>query len=141
MFRRQLLPVSGVDDRLASARKTRTTQGYTRPGRYWHGSRELLRPTVPETWIGKQIVYWNGDTQGDYVAAVRAAKGYTTQVAQVSEMTIAAYARPQIYRILYARTLKNGTYRIVSKYNRALQPSRLNVIVDERGIIVAVEYF
>jgi hypothetical protein len=90
------------------------------------------RPTSSEMlqWIGKRIIYWNGEGVKNYVAN-------QSEKNSVNEVRIAALTRPYIYRILYVDN-KGG---LRSKPSDDYQPRRLNILVRPDDSIMDLLYF
>jgi hypothetical protein len=85
-------------------------------------------------WIGKKLLYWNGESLDSYVAQIRAMK-YGADA--ISEYEIANAVRPNDYRILFADV--NGNWR--SNPNISYIAGRLNVIVGPDDVIQKIGYF
>lgn len=100
----------------------------------YSSSHSFSRPSNPEiqSWIGKRIIYWNGETVKNYTR-----NSDNVKPESVNEVRIAALARPWIYRILYVD--KKGKLR--SKPADDYQPRRMNILVNPDDIITDILYF
>lgn len=88
---------------------------------------------VPSEWIGKKIIYWNGESVSSYVKQVRESKYGNS----ISEYDIARKLRPNIYRIIFV----DSKGKIRSKIESSYQAGRLNIFVNENDVIVKISYF
>jgi hypothetical protein len=88
---------------------------------------------IDSSWVGKKIIYWNGDSVKSYIRQIRETKYGDS----ISEYDIARYARPNIYRIIFVDN--NGIIR--SKIETSYQPSRMNIFVNDKDIITKISYF
>jgi hypothetical protein len=99
-------------------------------------------------WVGKKIVYWNGDSVWDYARQLQSLydpsdpngerRGKINKDANVVyEYDIAKFCRPNIYRFIYID--ENGKF--LSKPETSYRPGRMNLLIDRQDIIRGVQYF
>jgi hypothetical protein len=88
-----------------------------------------------QMWVGKKIVYWQGESLPNY--SRRIIWGNVDPPGVVNEFEIASVAQPYIYRIIYVDRL--GKWR--SKPDISYRAGRLNIMVDQDDIIRDVGYF
>jgi hypothetical protein len=103
-------------------------------GQAQRGYFEPEKTTSQHAWIGKKLLYWNGESLDSYVAQIRQLK---YGPAAIGEFEIAQFARPNDYRIIFVD--KNGNWR--SNPNISYQAGRLNVLVGPDDIIQKIAYF
>ena len=92
---------------------------------------------VPQSWIGKKMIPWNGELVTEYLR--RKYLGLNDPD-YISEYEIADYAGSESYRILYC-FIENNTLVIKSKPQVDYVPSRLNICLLPDNTIVKIGYF
>jgi hypothetical protein len=126
-----------------SPRKWRANQAaqfipnYTPSILYTRGHRGVYVPTndAPGYWIGKKLLYWQGESLYSYVQQVRLARDARDDA--ISEFEIAQFTRPNIYRIIFVD--EYGVWR--SKPDISYRAGRLNIFVGPDDRIRGVGYF
>lgn len=92
---------------------------------------------IPNHWIGKKMIPWNGELINDYLR--RKYLGLNDPD-YISEYEVADYNNPNSYRILYCYMDGNNLI-IKSKPHIDFVPSRLNLCLLPDNTIVKIGYF
>jgi hypothetical protein len=90
--------------------------------------------STEHSWIGKKILYWNGESVSSYVTQIRNKK-YGPH--HIGEYEISLFSRPNEYRFIYVD--REGKWR--SKPTDDYQAARMNLLIDPDDIIRRIVYF
>jgi len=138
MLRRQLLSNEVINEHKHTPQYWRTFR-YTsafQPSLYRGGLHKRPRGSdnlsdEQKSWIGKLFV----------PAGYKPSREVLKSKKYVHESSIAHYAKPYIYRVLYLGTPSSVIPGIRNKVSIDYSPFRLNIILDNRDIIRYIEYF
>lgn len=111
--------------------------GWARDGEHTCGRAGIMRAAndAPGYWIGKKLIYWQGESLDSFVQQVRLMK-FSKENA-ISEFEIAQFARPNTYRIIFVDNA--GIWR--SKPDTTYRAGRLNLFIGPDDRIRGVGYF
>jgi|ERR1700678_2382360 len=138
-IRRQLISDELRYSHQTSPRKRRTTQGSSlfQPTILYMNKIDNTNRFVPNNWIGKKFIPWNGEYIQSYVRSIQLG---TNNKNVVSEFEIANYCKSNSYRILYVVVDVNGVF-VKSKPSIEYIPSRMNIFLTTDNVIYNVLYF
>ena len=93
---------------------------------------------IPNSWIGKVLIPWNGEYIQSYIRSVQLGKNDPNVV---SEFEIANYCKSNSYRILYVYYDTAGRMIVKSKPHIDFVPGRMNVFLTTDNVIQKIAYF
>lgn len=139
-IRRQLISNELGYSNQISPRKVRTYRNTSlfQPTILYRGTIEKDKNLLPNKWIGKKLIPWNGEYIQSYVRSVQLG---TNNPDIVSEFEIANYCKLYSYRILYVVIDSNGNMNVKSKPSIDFVPGRMNIFLTTDNIIRKIAYF
>lgn len=123
-----------------SPRKSRTFRGSSlfQPTILYRGDIDTVKEEIPNSWVGRKLIPWNGEYIQSYIRSVQLGKNDPTVV---SEFEIANYCKSNSYRILYVFFDLNGQMIVKSKPQIDFVPGRMNLFLTTDDVIRKIAYF